>query len=99
MLSGDDAEDVALFHDEQVLSVDLDLGPRPFAKKDAVAGLDIEGDELAGLIAGARTDGDDLAFLRLLLRRVGDDNPALGLFITFETLDDDAIMQRSESHF
>src|ERR1019366_6067284 len=62
----DDAQDVAFLHDEQVIAVDLDLGAGPLSEEDAVAGLDVEGGELAGFIATTRTHSDDLTFLRLL---------------------------------
>ena len=75
-LAFDDAHDVGLLHDQELLAVDLDLGAGPLAEQDAVAGLDVERDELAGLVAGARADGDDLAFLRLLLGGVGNDDAA-----------------------
>jgi hypothetical protein len=47
----DDPQDVAFLHDEQLLAVDPDLGSRPFPEEDAIAGLDIERDELASFIA------------------------------------------------
>src|SRR5262245_17815478 len=56
-----DAENVALFHDEQFLAVDLDLGARPFAEQDAVAFIDVERHQLAGLIARAGSNGENLA--------------------------------------
>src|SRR3546814_20280850 len=43
--SGDDAEDVRFLHDQQLFTIDLDLGARPFAAQDAVAGLDVTSDE------------------------------------------------------
>src|SRR5208337_3717831 len=54
----DDAHDVGLLHDQQLLAVDLDLGARPLAEQDAVAGLDVERNKLPGLIAGTRAGGD-----------------------------------------
>src|SRR3546814_2657664 len=36
------SEDVRFLHDQQLFAVDLDFGARPFAKQDAVAGLDVE---------------------------------------------------------
>src|SRR5215218_2577956 len=65
--SADDPEDVAFLHDDQVFAVDLDLGARPFAEQDAVAGLDVERGHLAFVRASARTDRDDFAYLRLFL--------------------------------
>ena len=37
----DDTHDVGFFHDEEFLTVDLDLGPGPFAKEHGVAALDV----------------------------------------------------------
>src|SRR3990172_8915844 len=77
----DDAHHVGFLHDQELLTVDLDLGAGPLAEQDAIAGLDVERDELAGLVAGTRPDGDDFAFLRLLLGGVGNDDPAGGLLL------------------
>ena len=85
-----------LLHDQELLAVDLDLGARPLAEQDAVAGLDVERDQLAGLVAGARADGDDLALLRLFLGGVGDDDAALGLLLGLDALDDHAVVQGTE---
>ena len=51
--SVDDAKDVAFLHDEQLLVADLDLGSRPLPEENTVAGLDVEGGELAVLVAPA----------------------------------------------
>src|SRR6185312_4808742 len=45
--------DVALFHDEVLDTINLDLGAGPFAEQDAVADFDIDRDELAALVAAA----------------------------------------------
>ena len=45
----DDAHDVGFLHDEKVFAVKLDFSARPLAEQDAVAGLDVESDELAVL--------------------------------------------------
>src|SRR5208337_301300 len=82
--SGDDAQDVALFHDKEILTVDLDLGAGPFTEEDAVARLDIKGGELAVFIAATGAHGDDLAFLRLLLGGVGDDDATFGLLFALK---------------
>ena len=55
----DDPHDVGLLHDEELLAVDLDFGPGPFAKQQAVADLDLDGDELARLVAATGANGDD----------------------------------------
>src|SRR3546814_11909780 len=98
MGSGDDAEDVRFLHDQQLFAVDLDFGARPFAKQDAVAGLDVERGDLAVVGAGARTNGDDFAFLRLFLGGVGDDDAASRLFFGFDTANKPAVVQRKQLH-
>ena len=60
--------------------------------------LDVEGLDLAGVVAGAGADGDDFAFLRLFLGGVGDDDPALGLCFFLDALDQDAIAKRTKGH-
>src|SRR3954451_19012360 len=93
------AHDVGFLHDQELLAVELDLGAGPLAEQHAVAGLDVEADELAGLVAAARADGDDLALLGLLLGGVRNDDSALGLFLALETTDDDAVVQRTKLCF
>ena len=61
---GDNAHDVGLFHDEEVLPVDLDLGAGPLAEQDAIALLEVDRDQLAGLVAAAGTDGEDLLIMK-----------------------------------
>src|SRR5271157_4647994 len=95
----DDAHDVGLLHDEEILAVDLDLAARPFAEQDPVAGPDIEGDDLALLVARARADGDDFAFHRLFLRGVGNDDPAGGLLFGLDPAHHHPIMQGTELHW
>jgi hypothetical protein len=58
------SHDIALFHDQVLVAVDLHLGARPLAEQHSVAGLNIDRDWLAGFIAPTRANGDDLALLR-----------------------------------
>src|SRR5436305_157571 len=67
----DDAEDFVLAHDQVLLAVNLYLRAAVLAEEHAVAGLNVQGDALAVVLALAVADGYDLALLRLLLRRVG----------------------------
>src|SRR5215475_13842884 len=94
----DHPHDVALLHDEQLLPIDLHLGARPLAKQHLVASLDVEGDDLAGLVTRARAGCDDLALLGLLGSRVGNDDAARALGLLFDAAHDHAIMQRTELH-
>src|SRR3954463_10262558 len=97
-LRGDHAHDVGFLHDQKVLAVDAHLGARPLAEQDPVAGLHVEGNDLAGFIASAGADGDDLALLRLLFRGIRDDDAALGLFLSLDAADDDPVMPGTEVH-
>src|SRR6266436_5605157 len=94
----DDAHDVALLHDQELFAVDLDLGARPFAEQHPVANLDVDGDELAGLVAAAGANRDDLALGGLFLGGVGNDDAAGGLLFGIDALDDDAIVKWTEFH-
>src|SRR6478609_8702520 len=96
--SADDAHDVGFLHDQEILAIDLDLGARPLAEEDAIALLDVQGNELAGFVAGARADGDDFTLLGLFLGGFGDDDATLGLLFAIKATDHDAVMQRTELH-
>src|SRR4029450_7888452 len=56
---GEDAHDVAFLHDQEILTVDLDLGAGPLAEQHAIADLEVDRDQLAGFVAAARTNGGD----------------------------------------
>jgi len=60
MPSLDHAKDVALFHDEQILTINLDFGARPLPERHAVTTLDVEGHDPAALITATRSRGDHL---------------------------------------
>src|SRR5690242_1272664 len=72
----DHSHDVAFLHDQELLAVDLHFRPRPFAEKDPVANLDIDGNELARLVPATGADGQDFPLRGLFLRRVGYDDAA-----------------------
>src|ERR1700733_14839335 len=92
------AHDVGLLHDQEVLAVDLDLGARPLAEQHAVADLQIDGDELAGLVAATGADGGDFALGGFLLGGVRDDDAASGLLFGIEAPDDYAVVKRTKLH-
>src|SRR5207245_9683419 len=91
-------QDVALLQDQQLLAVDLGLGARPFAEQHPVANLDVDGDELAGLVAAAGANRDDLALGGLFLGGVGNDDAAGGLLFGIDALDDNAVVKRTKLH-
>src|SRR6266513_262797 len=63
-----------------------------------VAGLDVDRDELAGLVAPPGANRDDLALLRLLLGGVGNDDAPGRLLFSVDALDDDTVVKRAELH-
>ena len=70
------AHDVGLLHDQELLAIDLDFGPRPLAEQHAVADLDVDWDKLASLVAAAGADSNDLALRGLFLGGVGNNDAA-----------------------
>src|SRR6185503_14522737 len=82
-------EDVVLANDQVLLTVELDLGAVVLAEQDPVALLDVERGDFALLVHLAAADGDDAALHGLLLGGVGNDDPALGLGLLVEALDQD----------
>src|ERR1700704_5513304 len=95
---GENAHDVALLHDQQFLTIELDLGAGPFAEQRAVADLEVDRNKLPGLVAAAGADGGDLALRGLFLGAVRDDDAASGLLFGVDALDHDAVVKRTEFH-
>src|SRR5262249_29076963 len=93
MRLGDHAHDVGLLHDQELLTVELDLGARPLAEKHAIARLHVDGDELAAFVTASRANSDDFAFLRLLFGGVGNDDAAFGLLFGVNAAHDNAVVQ------
>src|SRR5215211_8122129 len=93
-----DAHHIGFFHDEEVLTVDLDLCAGPLPEQDAIAIFHVERHELAALIASPRPGGDDLPFLRLLLRGIRNDDATLRLLFSVDAADHDAVVQGTEFH-
>src|SRR3546814_1426268 len=90
-VGSDDGEDVAGVQDQEVLAGVADLGAAVLAVDDGVADVDVDGDELAGLLgAAAGADREHLALLGLLLGGVGDDQTADGGLL--------GLTRRSEEH-
>src|SRR4051812_48060823 len=74
----DHAKDFVLADDDVLDAVDLDLGTGVLAEQDAIARLDVEGDQRAVLGALARADGDNIALQRAFLGGVRNDDAAAG---------------------
>src|SRR6185503_18825781 len=95
-MSGDDAHDVGLLHDQEFLAVQLDLGARPLAEQHAATGFHVDGNKLAALVTAARSNSDDLAFLRLFLSGIGNDDATFGLLFGTDAAHDHAVVQWTE---
>ena len=94
----DDAEDLVLAEDHEVLVVEADLAAGVLADEDAVALLDAHRRAAAVVVDLARADGDHLGLLRLLLGGVGDDDPPANLLFGLDALDQDPVVQRTDAH-
>src|SRR5258707_3993580 len=84
----ENAHDVAFLHDQEILTVDLHLGAGPLAEQHALADLQVDRDQLAGLVAATGADGDDLALRGLLFDGIGNDDAAGALLLGIDALDD-----------
>src|SRR5689334_711326 len=91
------AEYIGFAKNEQLLTIDGDLGAAVLSVEHLVADLDVHRDALV-LLEAARADGDDLALLRLFFRGIGDIEPAAHLLRVVECPDDDAIGEGSHFH-
>src|SRR5664279_1626401 len=89
----DAGEDIGLAQHEQVLPVDLDLGPAVLAVEDLVALLHVQRDALAVLVHLAVADCEDLALLRLLLGCLGEDDATCSGLLLLDRPHDQAIAQ------
>src|SRR5262245_47724472 len=94
----DDAHDVGLLHDQQLLAVDLDLGARPLAEQDGVAFLDVRRNALAVLVAGAGADREHLTLHRFFLGGIGNDHAARRALLLVDPANDHAVVQRLDFH-
>src|SRR5918998_1510893 len=92
----DDREDVLLADDEELIAVDLELGPGVLRVEDLLAFLDVHRLALAVVEDAARAGREDGALLRLLLGRVRQDDTALRHLLAGSGLDDDAVAERLE---
>jgi hypothetical protein len=90
--------DVALFHDQVLDAVNLDLGARPFAEQHPVTDLDVHWNEIAILVAPTRSDSDDSALLWLSLAVSGIMMPPVVFLLSINAREHDSIVKRSEFH-
>src|SRR4029079_4313725 len=94
----DDAHDVFLAHDEELIALDLHGLPGVLAEQHAVADLEVERNQLALVILLSLAHGHDLALVGFLGGGVGDHDATRGLALLFDALDDHAVMQRTNLH-
>src|SRR5215831_14616826 len=90
-------QNLFLAKDEVLFVFNLYFRTAVLPKEDAVAGLDVERDQLA-LLALASPDSDDFALHGLFFRRVRDDDATLDGFLLFNALHDDTIVERGQMY-
>src|SRR4029079_13551342 len=94
--SVDDREDVLLADDEELVVLELELGPGVLAVQDLLADLDVHRLALAVVEDSTRADSDHAALLGLLLRVGRQHQPALRHLLAWRRLDDDAVAERRQ---
>src|SRR6266702_4156385 len=94
----ENAHDVAFLHDQEFLTIELDLIARPLAEQHAVANLEIDRNQLAGFVAATWADRRDFALRGLLLGTIRNDDAASGFVFGIDALDHDSVVERTEFH-
>src|SRR6185312_1864376 len=94
----DHGEDFFFADDQDFVAIDLHGLAGVLAEQNLVADFQIHRDQLAVFGLLARADGQDLALIGLLGRAVGDHDTRGGGALVVQTLDDHAIMQRTQCH-
>src|SRR5207249_2909661 len=91
-------QDFVFAEDQDLLAVDLDVGPGVLPEEDLVAHLDVQRELGAVFQDLAVSDGQDLALLGLLLRRVRDDDASLGGFPFLDAANQQTVVKRTHFH-
>jgi hypothetical protein len=91
------AEYFFLTHNEEFLAIDLDLGSRLLAEKDAVACLDVEREDFAFVVRLTLTNGNHFALLGLFLGGVWDDDATPNRFALFNAAHQNAVVKGGEA--
>src|ERR1700748_2682760 len=94
----DHAHQVRFSDNDELFTVEGDLGPGPFTEQHAVADRDVQRVKLAVFGACTRADRDDRPLHWFFLRSIGYENPARGLLLRIDAADHDAILQWTKCH-
>jgi hypothetical protein len=92
VLGFNDAQNVTLFHDQELFTIDFDLGAGPLAEQHFVTGFDVQCDAFTGITQDTIADSDYFTFLRLLSCRIRDDDPTGSFGGFFNAPNEDAVM-------
>ena len=85
--SGDDAQNVAFFHDQQFFTVQSDLGTGPFAEQNLVASFDVHRDAVTVVVTRTGANCNDFTLGGFFLGIVGDDKTTRGLLVALNASD------------
>src|SRR5438105_9309554 len=93
-----DRQDIVLGHDQILIAVKNDFVAGVGREQHAIALLDLEGSAFAVVQKFAVAHAQDLALLGLFLGGVGKDNTARRLFLGFQTLDQNLVVEWYNVH-
>src|SRR5437899_1306423 len=89
-----DAKNFFLFHNEEIVSIEFDLGTGVLAEQNAVAFLHRKWEQLAFIVGLALAHRDDSALLWFIFGRIGDDEASSRSSRFFYAAHQDAVMER-----
>lgn len=91
-------KDIILAHNKKIFAVQLDFCTAIFGKQHTITDRQINGYPLARLVALPWSYGYNLAFGRFLFSRIGDDDATSGFFFSFQSLDQNPVIQWTNFH-
>ena len=95
---GQDAQNVAFFHDQQLFAVDSHFCAGPFAEQDFVTFFDGHRDQLTAVLACAFTSSNNHTFRRLFFCGLRDDQATRCFFFALHALDQYTVMKWFKCH-
>ena len=92
----DYAKNFLLFHDEEIVPVNLDFSAGVLTKENVIAFFEREREKLAFVIGPAFANRNNFTFLWLVFGRIRDDNSAPSRASFFDTPHQNAVVERDK---
>ena len=92
----DHTKNFFLFHDEEIVPVDLDFSARVLTEENVIAFFEREREKFAFVIGPAVANRDNFTFLWLVFGRIRDDNSAPSRASFFDTPHQNAVVERNK---